>query len=48
MKRRDFLSLSTVTAVWLLTGCGGGGSSSGAGLDSTAKAFNHPSFIDSD
>jgi FtsP/CotA-like multicopper oxidase with cupredoxin domain len=27
MQRRDFLRLSTVTSLWLLTGCGGGGSS---------------------
>jgi len=28
MKRRDFLKLSAVTSLWLLTGCGGGGANS--------------------
>jgi len=28
MKRRDFLKLSAVTSLWLLTGCGGGGTNS--------------------
>jgi len=26
MQRREFLTLSTITSLWLLTGCGGGGS----------------------
>ena len=30
MQRRDFLKLSAVTATWLLTGCGGGGTNSSA------------------
>ena len=34
MERREFLTLSTVTAIYILTGCGGGGSSSGDGNDS--------------
>jgi len=28
MKRRDFLKLSAITSLWLLTGCGGGGTNS--------------------
>ena len=28
MKRRNFLKLSAVTSMWLLTGCGGGGTNS--------------------
>ncbi len=32
MKRRNFLKLSTVTSLWLLTGCGGGGTNS-SGID---------------
>jgi FtsP/CotA-like multicopper oxidase with cupredoxin domain len=33
MKRRDVLKLSAVTALWLLTGCGGGGTSSSSIAD---------------
>jgi FtsP/CotA-like multicopper oxidase with cupredoxin domain len=41
MERRGFLTLSAVTALWLLTGCGGGGtSSSGITNDALNDGFN--------
>ncbi|WP_052746142.1 multicopper oxidase family protein [Sulfurovum lithotrophicum] len=33
MKRRKFITISSAAAVWVLTGCGGGGNSGGMGND---------------
>ncbi len=41
MQRREFLKLSAITSAWLLTGCGGGGtSSSGITSDALNDGFN--------
>ncbi len=53
MKRREFITISSITALWVLTGCGGGGSSSsdnsGGGSSGTltpkAKALPIPEAI---
>jgi len=37
MQRREFLSLSTVTALWLMTGCGGGSGVGSGTLTSTTS-----------
>ena len=44
MKRRDFLKLSTITASWVLTGCGGGtGGVNNGTNNNTATPNNNPS-----
>ena len=45
MKRRCFVKLSAITATWLLTGCGGGTSSSASGLDFSVKKLIIPPLL---
>jgi FtsP/CotA-like multicopper oxidase with cupredoxin domain len=40
MKRREFLTLSSVTALWLVTGCGSGGKESSNGSNTSSVASN--------
>jgi len=47
MERRDFIKLSTVTTLWLLTGCGGGGTSKSSvnSSDTSSKSLIIPPLL---
>jgi len=45
MKRREFLTLSSVTALWLVTGCGGGTSSDSTSAITKEKSLPIPELL---
>ncbi|SFZ97589.1 Multicopper oxidase [hydrothermal vent metagenome] len=45
MKRRDFLALSSVTALWIITGCGGGSTESSTPINATKKILPIPELL---
>ncbi len=45
MKRREFLTLSAVSSLWLLTGCGGGNKSSSTTIPTNSKALPIPTLL---
>jgi len=47
MNRRNFLTLSSVTALWLITGCGKGANTSSNSVDSKTKPLPIPGLLKS-